>query len=706
MVKNCIVVNYKYLVLFLFLIYFGSSSKIMADNHIDSLQNLIAGYEKANLTDTVLNTRFELIQYVENSDYNLFLELAGQNINLARKYDKHWALIDIYMEIGEVLITKGIYGVALDNLNLAMNLAVTDEYKPYLGWINIAIGNAYSGMLNYSKSIDFYKAALNVFEQTKNTDGLGLAATNLGNDYSKLNDRKNAEYFLKLGLEYRKKLGNLVELRSCQMFYYEFEMSKGNYNEAESGLKTLAETLGKEIVTEKKDFQFQEAMVLQAEVLSLLADCENHFNNSVQEFNYLGKAAEIYRGIHDDLHLSYIYNRIGNRYLMNGNYQKPMEYADFAFGPAKKSIILTEQLNSYKLKADVYYSLGKFKEALEYFKAQKMMSDSIFSKSVIQAISNVDVLTKTLEKEKDYQILNLKIEQDRKFRFLILTVSFAFIVVIFLYSLVLYKRLKKEQRLGILLKESNNQILEQTHTLEKLNSELLQLNKSKDKFHSIIAHDLRSPVATFFSIIDLLRETYDTLPDERIKEFIEMAHQTSENNLKLLDNLLAWSRIQVGHLNVNKSEFYISDAVKEAVVPVKLMAELKNISLVITPMEPVLLNADKEMISTVVRNFCTNAVKFTKGGNKIQVGSNQLDGMIEVWVKDEGIGISQDKLVELFEINSQTHRQGTNNETGTGLGLQLCQEFVKLHNGKIIVESEVGIGSRFAFIIPVEYSSI
>lgn len=697
--------KYKYLFAILLFISFGNTSKLKADEYIDSLKNLIVKLEHENLTDTVLNTRFELIKYVKNSDYDLFLELAGQNIVLAQKYKKNWALIDIYMEIGEVLITKGIFGEALNNLNKAMSLAENDDYKPYIGWIDIAIGNAYDGMFNYSKGIEFYKSALEVFVETKNTDGIGLAATNLGTNYSHLNDRGKAEYFFKMGQEYREKLGNPIELGYSRMYYCEFKIRQGNYGQAESELNALLGFLENTIATNNKNFQFQEAMILQGEVLSFLAECENHYGNFENEFFYLEKAAKIYQSIDDDLHLATIFNRIGNRYLGKGKYAKALEYADSALEVAEKSIILTEQANSLKLKAEAYSSLGKFQDALEFFKAYKTINDSIYNSSVIQAISNVDVLMKTMEKEKDILILSLKLEQDRKLRFLIIAVAISFILMIFVYSIFLFRRFNKEKRLGNILKGKNQQISEQAKILGKLNQELLLLNKNKDRFHSIIAHDLRSPVASFYGMVDLLHESYDSLSDEQRKTFIEMAHQGAEHILNLLDNLLTWSRIQGGHLTINKSDFYIGDAIREIVDTLNNMTDLKDISLEIAKIEYIKIHADKEMITTVIRNLCTNAVKYTNRGQKIQIGVKKSDEMLEVWVQDHGIGIPKNKLDDLFEIDSQMQRKGTNNEPGTGLGLQLCYEFIKLHNGKITVQSEEGKGSRFAFKIPFEYFS-
>jgi len=692
--------NYRYFSAFLLFFNFLFTSNLKADEYVDSIKSLISRLEHENLNDSVLNTRFELIKYIKNSDYDLFLELAGQNIVLAQELKKNWALIDIHLEIGEVLISKGIFGGALVHLNQAMSLAESDEYKPYKGWINSAIGNAYSGMFNYSKGLEFYKSALEVFVETKNIDGIGLTATNMGTNYNKLKDYDKAEYFFKMALDYRGKLGNMVELGYTRMYYCEFKMSRGYYLQAESDLKGLLSFVEKIIANDNKNFQYLEAKVLQAEVFSFLADCENRNGNLENEFLYLQKAVKIYQNINDDLHLSIILNRIGSRYLEIGKFAKALDYADSAIKVAEKSVVLTEQASSLRLKSDAYLGLGKPRIALAFFKEYKLINDSIYNSSVIQAISNVDVLMKTLEKEKDILILSLKLEQNRKMRLLIVAVAIGLILLILLYIIILIRRFNKEKKVGLLLREKNQQIEELATNLEILNSELLLLNKSKDRFHSIIAHDLKSPVAAFYSMFLILHESYDSLTEKEHKSFIEMAFLETERIMKLLDNLLTWSRIQGGLLKINKTDFFIDDVIKEVVVTLNNMADLKNILLEIGEIEHVMVNADEEMITAVIRNLCTNAIKFTNRGQKVHIGVKISDQNLDVWVQDDGIGIPKNKLGELFNIDSQIQRKGTNDEPGTGLGLQLCYEFIKLHKGKITVESVEGNGSCFTFNIP------
>jgi signal transduction histidine kinase len=287
-------------------------------------------------------------------------------------------------------------------------------------------------------------------------------------------------------------------------------------------------------------------------------------------------------------------------------------------------------------------------------------------------------------------------------RLLIIVLAIVFLLMILFYNLLLYRRYKKEKQDGLILKGKNLQISHLAVNLEELNRKLVLLNKSKDKFHAIIAHDLRSPIAAFYSIFELLHQSYDSLPDEERKAFIDVAYKEVQRILKLLDNLLTWSRIQGGHLNIRKSDFFIDEAIMEIVSSLKNMAEQKNISIEVDAIEHLKINADKEMIMAVIRNLNTNAIKFTPSGQKIQMGVKTSENIIEVYVQDYGIGIPKSKLDVLFEIDSQVQRIGTNNEPGTGLGLHLCYEFIKLHKGEITVESVEGKGSCFAFKIPCE----
>jgi signal transduction histidine kinase len=235
--------------------------------------------------------------------------------------------------------------------------------------------------------------------------------------------------------------------------------------------------------------------------------------------------------------------------------------------------------------------------------------------------------------------------------------------------------------------------------LERTNI-LNELNATKDKFFSIIAHDLRGPFANFRVVTDLLTSSYDELEETEKKEFLELIKDSANNLYSLLENLLDWSRSQRGTMPFNPNEFDFSLIAKNTVNFLKLSADNKNIELINNITDDTYITADVNMITTVIRNLVSNAIKFTANGGQININSTITEKDSIFSVQDNGIGLSKETINKLFRIDTQVTTIGTNDEKGTGLGLILCKEFVEKHGGKIWVESEVGKGSTFYFSLP------
>ncbi len=239
---------------------------------------------------------------------------------------------------------------------------------------------------------------------------------------------------------------------------------------------------------------------------------------------------------------------------------------------------------------------------------------------------------------------------------------------------------------------------------ELLESEakLKELNATKDKFFSIIAHDLKNPLGNFREVTKLLYESNNQFTEFEKLEFLQMLQNSSENIYSLLNNLLEWSKTQKGAIQFNPIEFDIKMVANNCVDLLSLAAKNKSITL-INSIANYWLFADVNLITTVIRNLTSNAIKFTPEGGKIEIGSilNEDKASINIFIKDSGIGMNQERISKLFKIDENISTKGTNNETGTGLGLILCKEFVEIHKGKIWVESEVGKGSTFWFTLPI-----
>jgi signal transduction histidine kinase len=237
--------------------------------------------------------------------------------------------------------------------------------------------------------------------------------------------------------------------------------------------------------------------------------------------------------------------------------------------------------------------------------------------------------------------------------------------------------------------------------LRKSEQKLKELNATKDKFFSIIAHDLKNPIGAFKNVLELLYENFNEFTKEEILDFIEPLKESSIQLFSLLENLLFWSRAQTGTIQLNPIEFNISDLIKQNIQLTRLQADNKQISLIQNTPERLLVYADINSITTVLRNLITNAIKFTHPGGKIVISAKSTNGYAEICVEDNGIGMSKETIEKLFRIDVHHISLGTFNEKGTGLGLIVCKEFVEANGGKIWVESEEGKGSKFYFTIPL-----
>ena len=243
------------------------------------------------------------------------------------------------------------------------------------------------------------------------------------------------------------------------------------------------------------------------------------------------------------------------------------------------------------------------------------------------------------------------------------------------------------------------------HNMLAMNNSLKELNATKDKFFSIIAHDLKSPFGTVIGFSDVLLERVQENNYEEAEEIAEIIKHSSERAMALLMNLLEWSRSQTGRMEYNPRQIEIRSLVDEVCELLSETAKQKSILLLREIPSSNSIYADSAMISTVVRNLISNALKFTNPGGKIVISAEKKPKEWLVTVSDNGVGIPESIIPKIFNIEGNVSTNGTQNEQGTGLGLILCKEFVEKHGGQIGVESEVATGSTFHFTIPDTASS-
>ncbi len=242
-------------------------------------------------------------------------------------------------------------------------------------------------------------------------------------------------------------------------------------------------------------------------------------------------------------------------------------------------------------------------------------------------------------------------------------------------------------------------------SLKKSEQELKDLNDAKDKLFSIIAHDLKNPFFGILGLTEILTEDYSELNDTEKKNLIEEIHMTAKSTFSILENLLAWSRQQTGSISFNPVNFEINSIASEVIESLSRQAAIKNIKINFSPGDKIFAYADQHMVETILRNLISNAIKFSYPGGIVALSVWRRGNLCSVEVADNGTGMSEETMSNLFRVHQDNRSYGTLGEIGTGLGLIICRDFVTKNGGEMNFESSPGAGTKIRFTLPI-YESI
>ena len=353
-------------------------------------------------------------------------------------------------------------------------------------------------------------------------------------------------------------------------------------------------------------------------------------------------------------------------------------------------------IKGYLLKSEILEKSRNYQESLANYKKYVEITDSLYEEKQLHQLAlhraEMDISEKEneiglLQKNNEIKDLQL-VKQKNQSRTMIITI--ALLVVVVALSLSYNKARKKANDL---LHKKNKQILEQ-------HEELIRVNQTKDKFLSIIGHDLRNPIGAFKDVVSQLAEFPEMFTEELRNQILTELRDEAENTYFLLDNLLLWAKTQKNSIQFKPDKLKLNLVVKNNIILHTRLAERKNIKLKTNIAPDVLVYADHNMVDLIIRNLLSNAIKFTPENGKVRLKVREVDdNKYEVSVKDTGVGIDEKDLSRLFDENDHLSTYGTDNEKGSGLGLILCREFVEMNGGTIRVDSKPGQGSTFSFTL-------
>lgn len=265
----------------------------------------------------------------------------------------------------------------------------------------------------------------------------------------------------------------------------------------------------------------------------------------------------------------------------------------------------------------------------------------------------------------------------------LITVSYTSLIIYFIIRFLLSRYIRERKK------------------TEENEKQLRLLNVDKDRFISILGHDLKGPFNSILGFSEILTDEIDSLNKGEIKDFAKNINKSAHITHKLLEDILMWARTQQGKIPFKPQQLSLTEVCKNILETLNPIADSKNITIDYSSVDQINVLADSDMLKTVLRNLLSNAIKFTNNGGAINIKAEENVESVTISVSDNGIGIAYDELKKMFDISEVFTTKGTNGETGTGLGLLLCKEFVEKHQGKIWVESEVGKGSDFKFTLPI-----
>ncbi|MGQ9819613.1 MAG: PAS domain-containing sensor histidine kinase [Candidatus Kapaibacteriales bacterium] len=257
------------------------------------------------------------------------------------------------------------------------------------------------------------------------------------------------------------------------------------------------------------------------------------------------------------------------------------------------------------------------------------------------------------------------------------------------------------------LAEESQKLLVLNEKLANSERDLREANSAKDKFFTIIAHDLKNPLQSILTESEILERFFDSFEKDKIREYVHHIFKTSNLLKNLLENLLTWAKTQTGRISFRPEWVNIDLVLSDVVRQLEPNSQNKEIVIIYEPRVDIMSYIDRNLVTIVVRNLLNNAIKFSRRASKVYLSAEEIIERnipsIKISVRDEGVGIAKEKLDKLFKIEYSSSTPGTEKEQGTGLGLVICKELIELHKGRIWVESEVGLGSTFSFVIPINF---
>jgi signal transduction histidine kinase len=594
------------------------------------------------------------------------------------KINDSYKLGHLYFWKAEFQLDRAMYDSAGFYYQSSLPWLEKDADEATLGRAYIGAGYILNFQAKYSLAMAFNLKAEKIFRRIGDQKMLARSLKRLGDDLA-LQDSRAAEakkyYQESIAISVAQK-DTLNIIRATNALTTVFSAEK-NYPAIDSALEK-AVSLAKKI------------NCLRCQAISFsqwgISDYEQgKFTSAIRRYKEEFEVNKLLGATYDQF---FVYQNTSDAYIGLKNYDKAIQYSDSALKIVQTDVAWNHYFDVYQSRYNAYKGKGDLGKALIALEKQMQYKDSVLTESKEKALEELNASYNFERKERQIndlvqlnKVKTLEATAARQWQVGLGIILFLIIILVF----VLYNRYHFKKKAA--------------QILDAKNTELQKLNGFKDRMFAVISHDLRNPVDAFSTIIESLNQNLQHASKEELKEFLGSTLDSAKDLKSLLNNLLEWSLVQIGKLPFDPKLVPLKTIVQESVSHLESMASLKKISIV-NSVEEELVLGDREMITIIIRNLVSNAIKFSPSGKVIELKSVAKNGNVTLSVIDEGVGMNSEELNKLFKQEENVRTIGSSSAKGAGIGLLLCKELTEKNAGKIYAESKPNKGSTFYLELP------
>lgn len=629
------------------------------------------------------------------------LKIGFRAVRLALKLDYLSGHTRSLLTVGKAYYRLSKYKKALEYFTATHTKATERKQDPEASDALYFSGRVYFEWGDYDQSLQYFFNALSLGEKIRDTMRIASTLNSIGDVYEVSGNLSKALRYYRRSLKHFLKInhqeGIAATYNHLGMVYYkkeELDQALRFYNQAMVLYRQMKDEQGMALTFRHTgDIEYS-----RQEYSKSLTSYFRALQREQKAGNTTGTAVN--------------FNSIARSYAAMKQYDRAVFYYEKAIASAGTGNASEQLMQAYQGLATSFAQVNDFRKAFNMQQKYLAVRDSVSSQLTIKEIAEVEARfelqsqrqeVELLRKEKKIQAITL--ERNRQLNYLMGVLS----VLLLILGLVYLNRYIIKRRANRLLSVRNQIIQAQNRDLQTMNEklkasegDLQNLLATKDKFFTIISHDLRGPLHSLTGMLQILINHIDGFSRDELRQFAISTDRTVRNLRNLLENLLEWSRTQRSTIHYRPEAVAPGPMVQEIYSLLEVTAVSKKIAVFAEIPDDLIVFADRNMLHFVLRNLIDNSIKFTGAGGKVWVTAASIEDKAEITVSDTGIGIPPEDIPKLFRVDTYHSTTGTANETGTGLGLIICNEFIARHGGTLEVNSQPGSGTAFRFNLPVQ----